>query len=732
MIKITILLFLLSINTFSSSREMSIGITTSGGVSLGTYEAGFHYYLAEYTKVNTERLKPRYKGINYYTGASAGAANSLMSIFSSCNKDRIKIDDSILWKFWTNMSINELLREEDTTSISLLSPDYVLSEVYPEFRKIWNNGFDKSCDVVLGIAVTRLEPEYLEWEGTVEVPRLAEHFIFRIKGQGVGKLPTIENFLIPGYSNYQVLYPFGNDQKENFEAVLDVAQASTAFPLAFPPVELKSCFVSKSKKCTKENASKAMFIDGGFFDNIPLNLLKLIQDRQEKILHKNSRKKVLFYVSPYSKAFMKEREVKKIGKGYDAKEHVAKTFGNFIDSARKNELRGFKHNNDNLLVPSVRYFPLASSPMYAFFGFIERDFRLFDFYLGMVDARMLLKKHTKDVDPKTVHYPEDDSFKKDIWTPFYCIAAYLDDDKYRDHCLKEMDSNKEQMDNFVALFKVSLTKLYYKCDKKKSSLSHPVCSNISEGKLSLNDVLKKDYGENLKQQKNETDSQYTLRLLQLFDFEFKDLEIPKDKNEYAPYVIQQRFNAVVSKFTGLQNKENQLQIDFAMTNALSTLAVKQYKSNFYGEYGTGLEFGYTNTLSLSKFSSGFTKLNLSVLVLSTDNFFGKDNRSIAVTPLVGILQALPMWSTTNVFHSLGLNMGYQLSNGDQYRTEDCNIDRFNGDESSCSGFSVQPNYLLVLFQRVRLKLYGNYLTRKKVDNSFHVGFHLGLNFGGKY
>ena len=720
----------LSLSTFSN--EISIGITTSGGVSLGTYEAGFHYYLAEYIKVNKKRLKPRYSGIGYYTGASAGAANSIMSIFSSCNKERIKIDESILWKFWTNMSTKKLLREEDTTAISLLSPDYVLDEVYPEFRKIWNKGFDKSCDVVLGIAVTRLEPEYLEWEGTVEVPRLAEHFIFRIKGQGVGKTPTLENYIIPDYSNYQILYPFTKDHKKNFEALLDVAQASTAFPLVFPPVKLKNCYISKTQKCTEENANSALFIDGGFFDNIPLNLLQLIQDRKEKTIHKNSRKKVLFYVSPYSSAFMKERKVKKLGNTYDAKEHVSKFFGNFIDSARKGELREFRHDDKHLLVPSVRYFPLASSPMYAFFGFIEKDFRLFDFYLGMVDARMLLKKHSKNLDPKTLHYPEDDRFTKDIWTPFYCIAAYLDDSHYKQHCLDKMNSNKDQMENFISLFKVSLTKLYYKCEKKKSTLIHPVCTHIAKGELTLNEILKKDYGKNLKQTLDETDSQYTLRLLQLFEFEFKDLGIPKDKSDFAPYVIQRKFNTVVSKFTSLQNKENQLQIDFAMTNALSTLAIKQYESNFYGEYGTGLEFGFTNTLSLSEYSTGFTKINFSVLLLTTSNYLKQDNRSIGITPLIGIQQAVPSWSTTNVFHNFGVNAGYQLSNGDDFRSKECNAKRFREDQSSCSAVSFQPNYLLILFQRLRLKLYGNYLIRKKVENPFNFGFHLGLNFGGKY
>ena len=732
---ILVLSFLSLSISFAKSSELSVGITTSGGVSLGTYEAGFHYYLAEYNKVNKEKFKKDFKGINYYTGASAGAANSVMSIFSACSSKRIPISESPLWKFWTKMSINKLLRPEDTTAISLLSPSYVLEEVYPKFRETWSKGFPKDCDVVLGLAVTRLDPTFIEWEGTVEIPRLAEHYIFRIKGQGKGVPPVVENYLLPGHENFQILYPFTKDQNKNFEGILDILQASTAFPLAFPPVLLPYCYIKKGGVCTPENATAAKFIDGGVFDNIPLNLLQKIQDHHEnKYYKKNNKTKAIFYVSPYSEAFMKEKSTssKELKKGYDAQDHVMKVFLHFVDSARKSEIRSYQREEGDFLVPSVRYFPLASSPMFAFFGFLEKDFRLYDFYLGMVDARVLLKQHIENTEMLTAEFPEKDYFNDSKWTPFYCIASFLGDKQYLQHCLEQIGKDKESVYNFSVLFKVSLVKLYNKCKEKKENLRHPTCDNFAKDKNALTSVIEVEYTDELKQTALESDAQYTLRLLQKFKFEFKDLDIPIEKNEYAPYLIQKKFNEVVTSFTEKQNEGNQRTIDFALTNALSTLAIKQYESTFYAEFGTGIEVGYSNTLSLNKYSDGFTKYSFSLLSFSTSNYFSNKNRAVSLAPMVGVHQAIRSWSSTNIFHSYGINAGYQLSNGDRYGRGDCTPENYNDDVSSCSGLNFQPSYMIVLFQRLRIKMYGHYLLRDTRSNSFNVGLQLGLNFGGEY
>ncbi|HYV65535.1 MAG TPA: patatin-like phospholipase family protein, partial [Myxococcales bacterium] len=54
-------------------------LTISGGVSLGSYEAGLVYYVVEAMRLNPAAATPR-----IVTGASAGSVNGLMTILQSC------------------------------------------------------------------------------------------------------------------------------------------------------------------------------------------------------------------------------------------------------------------------------------------------------------------------------------------------------------------------------------------------------------------------------------------------------------------------------------------------------------------------------------------------------------------------------------------------------------------------------------------------------------------------
>ena len=52
-----------------------LGLTVSGGVSLGSFEAGYLYYLFEALKLNPGLADPR-----IFTGASAGSVNALLEV----------------------------------------------------------------------------------------------------------------------------------------------------------------------------------------------------------------------------------------------------------------------------------------------------------------------------------------------------------------------------------------------------------------------------------------------------------------------------------------------------------------------------------------------------------------------------------------------------------------------------------------------------------------------------
>ena len=107
------LLFLLcfSSNLFATpAYNRNVGVTISGGVSLGSYEGGFAYYLTEALKKN--KLESKFMP-KYYTGASAGGINSVLALIETCSFGRSEIDESLFWKTWVPIGLNGLVNKKE-------------------------------------------------------------------------------------------------------------------------------------------------------------------------------------------------------------------------------------------------------------------------------------------------------------------------------------------------------------------------------------------------------------------------------------------------------------------------------------------------------------------------------------------------------------------------------------------------------------------------------------------
>ena len=109
-------LFLLS--SIALAKKENIGVTISGGVSLGAYEGGFSYYLTESLKQNKLEYKYRPK---YYTGASAGGINSVLTLIETCTFGRSEIDDSLFWKIWVPIGLKQLVNEQKMGPINIFT-----------------------------------------------------------------------------------------------------------------------------------------------------------------------------------------------------------------------------------------------------------------------------------------------------------------------------------------------------------------------------------------------------------------------------------------------------------------------------------------------------------------------------------------------------------------------------------------------------------------------------------
>src|SRR5262249_61393967 len=102
----------------------------------------------------------------------------------------------------------------------------------------------------------------------------------------------------------------------------------------------------------------------------------------------------------------------------------------FVNTSRPKELYTLAQTNPTLsqqMVLSRRFFPTASGQMAAFFGFFEREFRRYDFYLGMYDAYKAFQQPTQPAPPIPPWLPWPASAGgRDItgsWRPFACMLA---------------------------------------------------------------------------------------------------------------------------------------------------------------------------------------------------------------------------------------------------------------------------------------------------------------------
>lgn len=221
---------------FAKNKELSkTAIVTSGGVSLGSYKAGFLLRLTQFISQSNS-----VNSIDILSGASAGSLNSLLTVDALCNSQNSHFDESLYYKMWVPVGINELFSPDEVKSTSIFhrkGSNDILNALKERFRK----GYALHCKKTLIIPITRTEIFNTIKDKRAYTPGLRNFVVVSIKGNGENKPVSFENEILKTNSNDQVALPFTQDFDENFEIVRSVIFASTAFPIAFSPVKLKIC-----------------------------------------------------------------------------------------------------------------------------------------------------------------------------------------------------------------------------------------------------------------------------------------------------------------------------------------------------------------------------------------------------------------------------------------------------------------------------------------------------------
>lgn len=422
-----------------SAQSTPFAITVSGGVSLGSYQAGYLFFATEWLKA-AQKFE-----VNLITGASAGSINALFTGLALCDEAPI-LDprDSPFYRAWIPIGFQDL-REGGAGPLSILNREALKAMAANLLDSVWRQGPGSPCDFVLGISGTRLGPRPQEITKGLKVPKQKEKFLIRIQGDPAKPAPqrwTLSNYFSPESHLRQPFLPFGEGKDT---AVLAAALfASASFPVAFPPQPMEYCLVDSQLYnrafpggggmpasggwSTLVRAAKAMgngshacpqtghFLDGGIFDNNPLALayktagkgLRMRDghaywlDRPAGNAGPDSAPASLYfmYLDPDQSLFPRP------GQGGEMEEKFLETllptvmgFGkHFIAASRSEELHALVEDHPGLsrrVGLTSNYFPLMSDFLSAFFGFYETEFRVFDFHMGIYDAYKYISQNVK-------------------------------------------------------------------------------------------------------------------------------------------------------------------------------------------------------------------------------------------------------------------------------------------------------------------------------------------------
>ena len=442
------LLTILQLNAKDIKIDASMVI--SGGVSLGAYESGYNWTLIELLK----RLKASGKDIdiNTYTGASAGSINALISAINWCQKDHIKnlnrVDNNLFFNTWVDIDYNDLIiRGKSENKTSLFKRDALIKKANSIINHMKKPIYKKGCQVDLGFVVTKAIPIEEDFRG-IKIKNQSFNVILELYEKR-GRL-HLRNKPLNKPLLYQIQIPKIN---KDISKIKDVLFASSAFPGAFEPVKLN--FIYKNKKMS------GYFIDGGVYNNIPLDLALAL----------NKDANYFLFIDPDNlRSGSKRCKVKINNKTLGAKESLDKTSGflgtNLLPFMHSVEIframklyeiinRYFRNSTYRHLILSTRYHPLTGNFLWAFGAFLDRNFREYDYYVGVYDAiYSVAKEAIKEDFVKGDLESVMDSYKRLLNLKGDALVAY--------NMLKSIEFCKGKIrdSKFYAIFKAFNTKAY--------------------------------------------------------------------------------------------------------------------------------------------------------------------------------------------------------------------------------------------------------------------------------
>jgi predicted acylesterase/phospholipase RssA len=379
------LFFMLSLFTFTLQAEdetpeqekVNYSLVIAGGVSLGAYEAGYNWALIKLMakiKSSNMAIDPEISSI---AGASAGSLNSILSAMYWCQKDSVplknSVDDNLFYETWVNIGIRDLIEKEENpkNKSALMTLDGFEKKGDKIIEHLKQPIYKKNCEVPLGIAVTKVKA-IIEMKSGIKVKNqnFSVPLVFKEKnGKGI-----VENKVQPpSTKNYISIPGIEKDRSK----VVNLLMASAAFPGAFPQRKLEYRYKGKNYS--------HYFIDGGLYDNVPLDLAIALNKKAEHFFFmdpSNMRKETVTEDE-------EEDEEEQMPVGFIST-NLLPVFSSF-DIMQSMKLyntinENFGEGSGKELTLSSRFHPLTGKYLAHFGAFMDINFRVYDYYVGVYDA----------------------------------------------------------------------------------------------------------------------------------------------------------------------------------------------------------------------------------------------------------------------------------------------------------------------------------------------------------
>lgn len=154
-----------------TSRIVDLSIASSGGVSIGAYQAGASWMIAELLKFLRDhpeqraRFKlPTYR-VSALSGASAGNVNALLTALQSCEAAAARpAEASALWDLWMQVGVDQLLPRRNgdpSLELGLLDRAYFNTVLKDRLRDELAKEPAPDCYVPIVTTMSKLVPSSL-------------------------------------------------------------------------------------------------------------------------------------------------------------------------------------------------------------------------------------------------------------------------------------------------------------------------------------------------------------------------------------------------------------------------------------------------------------------------------------------------------------------------------------------------------------------------------------------